>query len=338
MQGAVEDVARHGVAHHQCWDQVYAGLRASAARLIGAAPDEIAIVKNTTEGLSIVANGLDWRPGDVLAAVEGEFPANYYPWKHLENRGVRVRWVPQRNGRVELADLDQACRGARLMTISFVQYLSGFRLDLKAAGEICARHGALFVVDAIQGLGVFPVDVRAVGIHALAADGHKWILGPEGCGILYMASDLIPQVEPMEFGWTSVARWRDYQSRDTTLRPGAARYECGTLNTAGCYGMLAALELLLEIGVERIGGRVTAVARRIAEGVQSLGYHVLAEPQGEAASGIVAFQKPGVDAADAVRRLATHRIAAAPRSGWIRTSPHFYISDEEVEKLLRVLP
>jgi selenocysteine lyase/cysteine desulfurase len=337
MQGAIEDVCRNGVANHKDWDQVYSSLRSSAARLIGATADEIAIIKNTTEGLSVAANGLDWRPGDVAVAVEGEFPANYYPWQHLHKRGVDVRWVAQRGGRIELEDLDRACRGARLLTISFVQYLSGFRIDLEAVGEICARHGCLLVVDAIQGLGVFPLDVRKAGIHALAADGHKWLLGPEGCGILYIASEVIPQIEPTEFGWTSVARWRDYQSHDMTPRPGAARYECGTLNTAGCYGMRAAIDLLLEVGIERIGERVAAMARRIAAGVQARGYQVLTEPDGGSTSGIVAFRKEGVDAVEAVGRLAAQGIAVAPRSGWIRASPHFYASDAEVEKLLAAL-
>jgi cysteine desulfurase/selenocysteine lyase len=338
MQGSVEDVTRHGAMHYKCWSEAYTGLRASTARMIGATPGEIAIVKNTTEGLSIVANGLNWRPGDVLVAVEGEFPANYYPWDHLKKRGVEVRLVPQREGRIELEDIAAACQGARLLTISFVQYLSGFRVDLKAIGEICARHGTIFVVDAIQGLGVFPVDVREARIHALAADGHKWLLGPEGCGILYVAAELIPEIEPVEFGWTSVACWTDYQARDSTPRPGAARYECGTLNTAGCYGLLAAIELLQEVGINRIKQRVTDVARRIAAGVTERGYQLMTPPDGESASGIVAFRKPGLDAVEVVRLLASHRIVAAPRSGWIRTSPHFYISDDEVAQLLDVLP
>ncbi|MBI3664928.1 MAG: aminotransferase class V-fold PLP-dependent enzyme [Acidobacteria bacterium] len=338
MQGTIEDVCRNGVAHSKQWDEVFEGLRSSAARLIGASAEEIAIVKNTTEGLAIVANGLDWRPGDAMAAVEREFPANYYPWKHLETRGVKVRWIPQREGRIELEDVDRACAGARLLTISFVQYLSGFRVDLEEVGKICARHGCLYVVDAIQGLGVFPVDVRKAGIHALAADGHKWLMGPEGCAILFVASNLIPRIEPVEFGWTSVANYRDYQSRDAALRAGAARYECGTLNTAGCYGMLAAIDLLLEVGIERIGARVASLSRRIAAGVASRGYRLMTSPEGEATSGILAFQKEGLDTVAAVKRLASQRIAVAPRSGWIRTSPHFYVSDEEVDRLLAALP
>jgi cysteine desulfurase/selenocysteine lyase len=338
MQGSVEDVCRNGALHYSHWSEVYAKLRSSAAALIGAGAGEIAIVKNTTEGLAVVANGLDWKPGDAMVAVEGEFPANYHPWQRLEKRGVRVRWVPQRQGRIELDDLDRACRGARLLTVSFVQYLSGFRIDLEAVGEICARHGCWFVLDAIQGLGVFPVDVRKARIHALAADGHKWLLGPEGCGVLFVASELIPEIEPVEFGWTSVARWQDYEFRDATLRPGAARYECGTLNTAGCYGLLAAIELLLEAGVERIGRRVIDLAVRIAEGVAGHGYQLFTPPGRRSASGIVAFKKANVDPVETVGRLANRGILVAPRSGWIRASPHFYLNDDEADQLIALLP
>ena len=336
IQGIVEDVALHGAAYSRHWDETYEGVRRSAARMIGAKAEEIAIVKNTTEGLAMVANGLAWRPNDAVVGVEGEFPANYYPWENLKKRGVEVRWVPQRQGRIDLYDLDQACRGARLLAISWVQYLSGFRINLEAVGEICARHGCLFVLDAIQGLGVFPIDVRQAGVHVLAADGHKWLCGPEGCGVLYVASEVMPEIGVTELGWTSVAGWRDYR-RDLTLRPTAARYECGTLNTAGCYGLLAALDLLLEAGVERIGPRVAALARRIACGAAEQGYELLAAPDEGSGSGIVAFRKEGVDSAEMVRRLAAQGIAVAPRLGWIRPSPHFYVSDEEVERLVGAL-
>jgi selenocysteine lyase/cysteine desulfurase len=337
MRGSIEDVSLHGVVHHRRWTEACEALRSSAARLIGSSAEEIAIVKNTSEGLAIVANGIDWRPGDVVVGVEGEFPANYYPWCNLQKRGVKLRWVQQRRGAVLLEDLDQACSGARLLAISFVQYLSGFRADLEAIGEICARRECLFVVDAIQGLGAFPVDVRRTRIHALCAGGHKWLLGPEGCGILYVNSEAIPQIEPVEFGWTNVAHWQDYESRDATLRAGAARYECGSLNTAGCYGLLAALDLLLEIGVERIGGRVAALAQKIAHGLSGAGYEILGRFEPASLSGIVSFKRPGADAARLTQQLAAKRIIVAPRSGWVRASPHFYISDEEAEELVETL-
>lgn len=337
MQGSAEDVCRNGPANYRHWEDTISALRASAARLIGASAGEIALVKNTTEGLSIVANGLDWRPGDVMVAVESEFPANYYPWWNLQKRGVQVRLAPQRRGTVALDDLDQACQGARLLAISFVQYLSGFRADLNAIGEICARRGCLLVVDAIQGLGVFPLDVRRAGIHALCAGGHKWLTGPQGTGILYINSAIIPKIEPVEFGWTTVACWQDYQARDTTLREGAVRYECGGLNTAGCYGLLAAIDFLQEVGIDRIGERVAALARRMISGLQAQGHEIFAKLDDSSISGIVTFRKPGVDSTQTVHRLAGQRIVAAPRSGWIRASPHFYISDEEADQFLAAL-
>ena len=337
MQGSAEDACRNGPANYRHWEGTISALRASAARLIGASAGEIALVKNTTEGLSIVANGLDWRPGDVMVAVESEFPANYYPWWNLQKRGVQLRLAPQRGGTVALDDLDQACQGARLLAISFVQYLSGFRADLNAIGEICARRGCLLVVDAIQGLGVFPLDVRASRIHALCAGGHKWLTGPQGTGILYINSAIIPQIEPVEFGWTTVACWQDYQARGTTLREGAVRYECGGLNTAGCYGLLAAIDLLQEVGIDRIGERVAALARRMVTGLQAQGYEIFAPLADSSISGIVTFRKPGVDSTQTVHRLAGQGIVAAPRSGWIRASPHFYISEEEADRFLAAL-
>ena len=333
MQGQIEDAVNHGASHSRYWYETYEGVRRAAARLTGAAAEEIAIVKNTTEGLSFVANGIDWRPGDAVVTVEGEFSANYYPWANLGKRGVEIRRVPQRQGRIELDELDRACRGARLLAISWVQYLSGSRIDPDVVGEICARHGCLFVLDAIQGLGVFPLDVRRARIHALASDGHKWLCGPEGCGVLYVAADVLPQLEVAELGWTSVARWRDYQSCDLTLRPGAARFECGTLTTVACYGLAAAIELLLEVGIDRIGERVVEITRRLACGVTERGWELLTAPE----AGIVAFRKEGIDASETVQRLAAQGIAVAPRSGWVRASPHFYISEDEVDRLVGAL-
>src|SRR5207244_4360332 len=159
---------------------------------------------------------------------------------------------------------------------------------------ICRRHGCFFVVDAIQGLGAFPVDAGRCGIHALAADGHKWLLGPEGCGVLYIDAALREHVAPVEFGYTNVARHTDYATRDMTLRPDAGRYECGTLNTIGCYGLRAAIEFLLEVGVERIGPAVQALGDRIAEGACARGYQVLGERTPANGAGSVSIQKPGV--------------------------------------------
>ena len=337
MQDLAEDVTQNGAVHYADWMATLEALRQSSARLIGASPDEIAITKNTSEGLAIVANGIDWHPGDVVAGVQGEFPANYFPWLQLERQGVELRWIEQRRGRIDLDDIDRACKGARLLAISFVQYLSGFRLDLDAVGEICRRRNCLLVVDAVQGLGPFPVDVKKSGIHALSAGGHKWLLGPEGCGICFIDRELIPHVRPVEFGWTNVAGWRGY-SLDPELAPGAARYECGTLNTIGCHGLLPAIELFLEAGVGRIAGSIHSLAGQIVEGATAKGYEIMTPRDEHTGSGIVCIRKQGLDAKAIVQQLAEKNVILAPRFGWVRASPHFYANEDDIARFLELLP
>jgi selenocysteine lyase/cysteine desulfurase len=335
MSDLANEVMQYGSLYYDTWARTYEALREGAANLINADPDEIAIVKNTSEGIATVATGLDWHPGDTVVAFREEFPANFFPWKRLEARGVTVRWLSILD---PMDSIDDACRGARLLAVSFVQYLSGQRADLETIGEICHRHGCLFLVDAIQGLGAFPVDVRRARIHALAADGHKWLLGPEGCGILYIRRDLQDQVEPVEFGWTNVAAYNDYASRDMALRPNAGRYECGTLNTIGCFGLRAAIEFLLGIGIDRIGAAVQALGDQIAAGVAAKGYRLLGRRSPANGAGIVSFRKDGVDSLALVRQLRQQGIVVAPRQGWVRASPHFYISPAEIDRAIHTLP
>ena len=334
MQGLAEDVLAYGSLHYDQWLEAYEGLRVAAAKLIGAARNEIALVKNTSEGIATIASGLDWRPGDRVVGFREEFPANLLPWRRLEDCGVTVEWLSVTD---PLDRIDEACRGARLLAISFVNYLSGFRVDLNAIGEICQRRGCFFFVDAIQGMGAFPLDVEAAQIDALAADGHKWMLGPEGCGILYVRQSRQDEIEPVEFGWTNVANYNDYSSSMLGLRPDAGRYEPGTLNTIGCFGLRAAIEFLLEVGVERIAPQVQGLADRIAAGVQAKGYEVLGQRTQANGSGIVSFRKPDVVSRMVLRRMSEAGIQAALRQGWVRTSPHFYLTEGDIDRVLEEL-
>lgn len=319
--------------HYQNWLDMYEKARVASAALIGASPREIAFVKNTSEGIATVQMGIDWRRGDKVVAFREEFPANYYPWKRLEERGVEVVWLSIED---DPDRIDAACRGARLLAISFVNYLTGYRVDLQAIGEICHRHGTFFLVDAIQGLGVFPIDVEAMHIDALSADGHKWLMGPEGCGILYVRQSRQNEVAPVEFGWTNVAGYNDYSSRDMALRPDAGRYECGTLNTVGIYGLGAAIEFVREIGVEVIGSQVLSLAGRLAEGARSKGYEPIREHSTATGSGIVSFRNDG-DPAEVIQRLRERKMIGALRQGWVRLAPHFYQTLDEMDEVLGVL-
>jgi selenocysteine lyase/cysteine desulfurase len=334
MAWLATDACQYGSYHYDQWLAAYEGLRVAAAKMIGAGRDEIAIVKNTSEGIATVALGIDWRPGDKMVAFREEFPANYYPWLRLEPRGVKIEWLSIHD---PLDRIEEGCRGARLLAVSFVNYLSGHRVDLDAIGEICRRHGAFFFVDAIQGMGVFPIDVAKSGIDALSADGHKWLLGPEGCGILYIRRDMLDNVEPVEFGWTNTKHYADYASRDMTLRPDAGRYECGTLNTIGIYGLRAAVEYLNGVGVEAVGAAVLGLTDHLTEGARAKDYEIMGDRTGETRSGIVSLRTKRADSRMVVKALRDQGIIAAPRQGWVRMSPHFYLRHEEIDRVVDVL-
>lgn len=335
MKALVDDGCLYGALHYDRWLECYDGLRRSAARLINASADEIAIVKNTSEGIATVALGIDWQPRDRVIAFREEFPSNYYPWLRLEKRGVQVTWLSIYD---PIEVIAAAIPGARLLAISFVNYLSGFRADLDVIGQLCQQNNCFFLVDAIQGLGALPLDVEASHIDALAADGHKWMLGAEGNGVLYIRRKWLDSIEPVEFGWTNPASYADYSSRDMTLRPDAGRYECGTLNTIGCFGLRAALDFILEVGIENISTAVLRLAGQLETGARRKGYEVLVPRNVRTGSGIVSVRHPSLDARAVVSQLKQKRISAAPRQGWVRMSPHFYIGSEDIDQVLEALP
>ncbi len=329
------DCEKYGSLHYDVWMKSYDSLRQVTAQLINAQSSEIAIVKNTSEGIATIANGLDWKSGDRIVVFEEEFPSNQYPWQRLQSKGVTLEWL-RADGPMD--KLEQAAKGARMVAISFVQFLTGFRADLETIGKICQQNGCFFFVDAIQGMGYYPLDVQKCNIHALAADGHKWMLGSEGCGVLYVRADVQDQIEPFEFGWTNVQNYADYGQRTLTLRSDAGRYEPGTLNTVGVYGLEASIKFLLSVGIEPICEAVLARTKEIHDGVLEKGYEVLGERNPSNDSGIVCFRKPGLDFRMIHKQLKDNGILTAPRAGWVRASPHFYISPEDVQRFLSVLP
>lgn len=339
MVGLLEDVHYFGSAHWDRWVDAYAATRRAVAQLLGAEPAEIAFVKNTSEGISLFTNGLDWQRGDEVVSLEGEFPANYYPWQLLETKGVALRLVKNEYGRFSLDAIAQALGPrTRVVAVSFVQYLSGFRLDLNALGGLCAAHNALLFVDAIQGLGVFPLDVRRAHIAGLAADGHKWLTGPEGAGLLFIRKDLIDSIQPTTIGWMNFRRWMDFTSRDLTWRDDARRYEPGSLNTVGIYGLGAALNLLLEIGVENIAERVLDLTDRLRAGLKRQGHRVFGPDLRAECSGIVSFVPRSQTAEQVANLLRDEGIIVSARCGMVRVSPHFYNSEAEIDCLLECLP
>jgi len=338
MEWLLDDVTRNGTANAGQWHQCYQRCREAAARLVGAKPTDIALLKNTTEGLGVVANGLDWREGDNVVSCNVEFPANIYPWMNLARRGVDLRLVPERDGRVPFEDIEAALDArTRVLALSFVEFGSGFRHDLERLGALCASRGVLFVVDAIQGLGVFPVDVAAQQIDALSADGHKWLLAPEGCALFYCTPALREQLEVVNVGWWGVVNASDYLNYDFTLRPDARRFESGTLNTVGVYGLTAAIELLLELDLDRVAARVLELTDHLCEGLLGKGCELLSSRVAGEASGIVSFVSPSEDPRAFVTRAEGEGIIIACRDRRVRVSPHCYNDESDLNALLALL-
>ena len=335
----IDDIEASGDVNGDEWHRAYGRTRELAAGLIGSSPDEIAFVKNTSEGLSFVANGLDWRPGDNVVGAEREFPANVYPWMNLSKKGVEFRMVPERNGRICPDDIFEAVDSrTKLIALSFVEFTSGFRNDIAAIGEFCSGRDILFVVDAIQGLGALRLDVRGAGVDVLSSDSHKWLMGPEGIGIFYCSERAMERIEVTEIGWFNVVNPSDYLNYDLTLHPGARRFECGSLNTMGIYGLEGALELIRDVGIDFIEGRVLGLTDLLCEGLERKGYKIYSPRGQNERSGIVSFYSERYDSLKVYNRLREARIIVALRDGRIRVSPHYYNSEEEIERLLGELP
>jgi selenocysteine lyase/cysteine desulfurase len=317
-------------------------VRLAAARLINARADEIALVPNTTAGIGLVAEGFPWRAGDNVIALANEFPSNQYPWMNLASRGVETRRVPVDGGVVDLARIEAACdQRTRIVAVSWVGYATGWRVDVPAVAELCRRRGCHFFLDAIQGLGVFPLDIRTSGVDFLAADGHKWMLGPEGAGILFVRQEHLAMLRPLNVGWNSVVQGNDYTKIELNIRPAAARYEGGSQNMVGFIGLGASLDLLASLGVgpqsSPVADHVLAITDYACKRLSALGATFLA-PRAEAhRSGIVTFQLPGRDANDIRRQLEAAGIIVRCRAGGVRISPHGYNTIEEVDRMIAAL-
>jgi selenocysteine lyase/cysteine desulfurase len=333
------DFTDNGLTHYSRWLARIEEVRRLAGRLLHADPLDVAFIKNTSEGVGIVAEGLDWRHGDNVVTAEEEYPANVYPWLNLAHRGVELRRVRSRDGRVCLDDLLAAMDSrTRLVTLSWVEYASGFRSDLDAIGEACRQRGILFFVDAIQGLGVFPLDVSRTPIDFLAADGHKWLLGPEGAGIFWIRRELVDRLHPVGMGWHSVVGAWDFAAIDFRLKPNAGRWESGSLNIAGITALGASLELLLEIGTDALAQRILELTGRVCAHVERTGWSVFGPRQEAERSGIVSLvAPPDRQPAAVVRQLRQQGVVVNHRAGRLRVSPHAYNTPEELDRLVQLL-
>ena len=293
----------------------------------------IAFAGNTSEALNVIASGLDWKPGDRILLNDQEFPSNVYPFYHLKSQGVEIDFIRCADGRVTPDLIYSALRPrTRILAISAVQFLSGYRAELEVLGEVCRSRGILLIVDAMQAVGGVTVDVQAMKIDGMAAGAAKWQMGPQGIGFLYVSEELQARIHQKYLGWLSVETPWDFFHFDQALSPNATRYEGGTVNIPGMWGMHAALSTLLEVGLDTVESHVLALTGALltefqgAPGVSIYSPSVLHER-----SGIVTIvPPPGIDPQLAFDLLVQRKIFISLRGGKLRYSPHFYNTIDEV--------
>jgi selenocysteine lyase/cysteine desulfurase len=320
-----------GLFSYDAWVREADSARAACAELIGACREEVSFVKNTSHGISIVARGLRWVEGDNLVIADREFPSNVYPWLALRGRGVDVRTVPLRDdGSISLDDVERMIDSrTRLVSVSSVQYWNGFRVNLEALGDLCSRKGVYLFVDAIQSLGAVPMDVGRFKIDFLAADGHKWLLAPEGTGVFYCRKGLEEELDPPLLGWKSVEDEYDYDTVHFKLKPNALRFEEGSLNFMGIMALGASVQMLLEVGIDRVHARITELCDMVIAQAESRGYAVRTPRDKESRAGIISFVGD-FNPQEVKEKLKEKGAMVNVRGGGLRVSPHFYNSDEDI--------
>lgn len=326
---------RHGanIENYQAFLPVLEEAKARVARLVGAAPARVEFQPNTSYGLGVLAEGLDWQPGDRVAVPACEFPANVYPFMNLASRGVAVDFIPHDRGVVTLEAIARALTPrTRLLTISWVQFLSGYRADLPAIGELCKAHGVLFCVDAIQGLGALRLDVGACGVDFLACGTHKWLMATQGLGFLYVTEALQAQIRPPA-GWLhGPVDWDDFFNYELAFHPDASRYRLGTINGIGVAALHAALGLYFEAGAAWCEAQVLDRARALGAGLDGLGLRRYGTDDPAHASGIVTFEHPDPEGLYAY--LMERGFHGSLRNRMIRFAPTYYNSPDEVDAVL----
>jgi cysteine desulfurase/selenocysteine lyase len=340
MERHLRDQHEHGAVNYLDWFAGVKRTRQLCAEFINAAPDEIGFAPNTSAGLAMIANGIRWQAGDNLVSADCEFPANRIPWQRIaREHGVEIRLAREHEGRLETEEiLNLIDERTRVVTLSFVEFASGFRNDLVTIGRHCRARGILFVVDAIQGLGALQLDVQTACIDALAADAHKFLLGPEGVALFYIARHALARIQPTLVGWLSVEAPFDFSLQEKPFAAGTQRFEPGALNTAGVLGLGAAVELFQQVGMEKIENYLLELSDYLCERLQESGYHIASSRRAGEQSAIVCCQHNRYSAEELYQRLNTHQIITMPRLGRLRISPHFYNTKEDLDRLIECLP
>lgn len=337
----MRDVSEHGSTHYPEWVATKHRARELVAGMMKVEPTQVAFTRNTSDGFAAIAAGIDWRSSDNIVTFHKEFPANYYAWRSVRDRhGVDLRLCPERDGRIDMDEfIGLIDENTKLVSISAVQFATGFRADLAKIGRAARDAGALFAVDIIQGLGAMPFDLPSCHVDLACGASHKWLAAPEGCGILFVSERAREMVTPALVGWISVEEPWDFADLDQRYKPNALAWESGTGASSLFYGLEQSLKLLTETGIERIRDHLEVLTDRLCEGLSAQGYSIVSSRRPGEKSQIVSVVPPEGKTADEVfRQLESQNIIVSSRSGIVRISPHFYNVEEDIERLLEALP
>lgn len=336
-----DENGRYGSRNYTAWVHTESLLREQLRSLLHASSaDEIALLKNTSEALSVVAWGLPWHAGDNVVISNQEFPSNRVVWESLDVLGVETRHVSLEQGESPehalVAHMDER---TRLLSVSSVQFGTGLRLDLERLGAACRERDVLFCVDAIQSLGATDINVRRCQVDFMMADGHKWLLAPEGLAVFYCRREVMEQIELRQYGWHMLKDPLDFDGRSRTVAPNARRFECGSPNMLGIHALHASLELLLETGIERIEQRILENSQLMLEFLAARGdrYDIITPCTPGRFAGIVTFKPRRVSTDSLFESLRQHQVACALRGGGVRFSPHFYTPRRHIIAALNLL-
>lgn len=314
-------------------DKIRNSARTLAAKMLNAHSEEIAFTFNTSDGLNILANGINWKQNDEIILTDYEFPANIYPFLNQEKKGVKVVFVPNRDGEIHIEDiLNKINKNTKLLSISYVEFGNGFRNDLKTIGKICRENNIIFSVDSIQGLGAIPLDVQECHIDFLSNGGHKWLMGPMGSGIIYVNREFLKKLNTATAGWLSVNNSWDFYDYKLDFLPDARRFEFGTANFMGITGLKASIELLLEVDISKIESHLLELGSLLVEGLKSFGLQFRGSKNKDYWSGIFSFS--GNKTEDLHTFLGEQNIVCSLRGDMVRFAPHFYNTKEEIEETI----
>jgi len=341
IQSYLADVSENGSINFKSWLATKERARRLLAELLGARPEQVAFMRNTSDGLSTVANGLKWRTGDNLVTFRNEFPSNIYPWLRLrEAFGVEVRLCQEGEGRIDLDELIGLIDShTRVVSISHVQYASGFRADLQRLARAARAHDALLVVDVIQSLGVLPLDVESELVDVAAGACHKWLLTPEGVGYLYLSDRARSRIQPTLVGWVSVPNPDDYNNFEQGWNEGTLAWETGTGSTGLIHGLEESLKLLGQVGIENIKDYLEGLTDHLCDRLPNSTYEVVSSRRPEDKSQTVCIRaRSGITPMNLYSHLMKQNIVTAPRGNRLRISPHFYNTVVEIDHLIESLP